>query len=152
VSHSSVGARQGVSIRRLGDKEQDRVAFSTVNNRLGYSNDSVVLTALLRLSMRATVGIINAGGIRGSSTYPMEQEWSTWSDLKAEIPFETNMVAVEIPGKVIEDMITESRTGIRTDPPMARGGYLHHCDQIKYNNEIRKIETIRGEPIDPKKL
>jgi Ca2+-binding EF-hand superfamily protein len=59
------------------------------------------------------------------------------------------MVAVEIPGKVLEDMITTSRQGIHKDPPVANGGYLHHCDQVKYSNDTCKIESIGGEPFDP---
>lgn len=133
-------------------KDPDQVAFSTVDNRLGDSSGSTILCTLFRMAMRASVGIVNAGCIRGNTTYPMEQKWFTWSDLKGEIPFSTELVAVEIPGKVIEDVITESRRGVREQPPVARGGYIHHCDQIQYDNENCKIVTICGEPFEPNKM
>jgi Ca2+-binding EF-hand superfamily protein len=126
--------------------------FSTESNRLGSSTGSQVLCSVMRMAMRASVAIMNAGCIRGGKVYPKDQEWFTWSDLKAEIPFSTVMVALEVPGRVIEAMITESREGAKMDPPVARGGYLHHCDQVVYNNETCRIETIRGAPFDPDKL
>lgn len=134
------------------DWMEDGAVFSTENNRLGDSTGSTVLCTVLRMAMRATVGITNAGTIRGNTTYPAEQEWFTWGDLKSEMPFSNQLVAVKIPGRVLEATITESRNGIRCDPPRASGGYLHHCTAIKYSNETCKIESIGSEPFDPDKL
>ena len=134
------------------DKTGDPIPFSTVDNRLGNTTGSTILCTLLRMAMRTSLAITNAGSIRGNKTYPPEQEWFTWSDLKAEIAFSTNLVAVKLPGKVIEKMITESRDGIRQDPPVARGGYLHHCDKVDYDNESCKIISIRGVAFDPDAL
>jgi 2',3'-cyclic-nucleotide 2'-phosphodiesterase (5'-nucleotidase family)/Ca2+-binding EF-hand superfamily protein len=134
------------------DKTSSPEPFSTENNRLGNTTGSTILCTLLRMAMRSSLAITNAGSIRGNKTYPLEQEWFTWSDLKAELAFSTNMVALELPGKVIEDMITESRAGIRCDPPVARGGYLHHCDKVNYDNESCKILTIAGMAFDPNAL
>lgn len=131
------------------DKTSEPIPFSTVNNRLGNTTGSTILCTLLRMAMRSSLAITNAGSIRGNKTYPPEQEWFTWSDLKAEIAFSTNMVALKLPGKVIEEMITESRAGIRQDPPVARGGYLHHCDKVEFDKESFKIVCIGGVAFDP---
>jgi hypothetical protein len=123
--------------------------FSTKNNRLGPSNGSRVLVTMLRMGMRATCAIINAGAIRAGKVYE-NQEWFAWSDLKGEIPFPTEYIALELPGRVLEATIKYSRRMvIEQDPPAASGGYLHACDQIEWNYETNSIDSIRGEKFDP---
>jgi 2',3'-cyclic-nucleotide 2'-phosphodiesterase (5'-nucleotidase family) len=126
--------------------------FSTANNRLGPTNGSTILTSMLRMGMRANCAILNAGTIRANKVYPKEQEWFTWSDLKAEIPFTTEMSAFYVPGHVLRDTIVNSRRGVLRNPPVSSGGYLHTCDQIVMNEAGDDIVTIRDEPFDPDKL
>jgi 5'-nucleotidase len=98
--------------------------FSTQDNRLGPSNGSQVFCTLLRMGMRAHCCIMNSGNIRAGKVYPKDQEWFTWSDLKAELPFPAKICAVEIPGRVLEGVISYSRRMARQDPPVASGSYM----------------------------
>mmetsp|Transcript_59864 Transcript_59864/g.147074 ORF Transcript_59864/g.147074 Transcript_59864/m.147074 type:complete len:690 (-) Transcript_59864:5246-7315(-) len=123
--------------------------FSTKDNRLGFSNGTVILTSIIRMGMRAEIGLLNAGNVRGGGTYPLDQEWFTMSDLKAEIPFCVGIFAVELPGHVIEDTINESRSKARIDPPIASGGYIHTCDKVEFSESEQRIISINGEPFDP---
>lgn len=123
--------------------------FTTKDNRLGLDNGTQVFAALVRMGMRAQCGLMNAGNIRAGRSYPMDQEWFTWSDLKAEIPYSVGITAVKLPGKVIEDMINASRSNAREDPPITYGGYIHTCDMIDFDEEQQKILSIRGMPFDP---
>ena len=92
------------------------------------------------------------GTIRAGKVYPKDQEWFTWKDLKAEIPFPTEMLAIEIPGKVIEDTIYHSRALSRKDPPQSTGGYLQVCDKIQMDEAGEKILQIQGEVFDPNRM
>ena len=119
--------------------------FTTANNRVGPSNGTTTLTSLLRMGMRAQCSIINAGTVRGNKVYnPNEHEWFTWSDLKTEIPFPTEMVVVPIPGQVLSDTIAYGR-----EHNVGTGGYIHHCDAIGWDFDKNRIETIQGQPMDP---
>ncbi|KAG7341889.1 EF hand domain containing protein [Nitzschia inconspicua] len=123
--------------------------FTTKDNRLGRDNGTRVFASLLRMGMRADCGLMNAGNIRGGKTYPLDQEWFTWSDLKAEIPFSVGITAVMLPGSLIEDVINYSRSQAREDPPVTSGGYINTCDMIDFDEENRKIVSIRGIPFNP---
>jgi 2',3'-cyclic-nucleotide 2'-phosphodiesterase (5'-nucleotidase family) len=125
--------------------------FTTKDNRLGVDNGTTVFASLVRMGMRAECGLMNAGNIRGGQTYPVDQEWFTWSDLKAEIPFSVGITAVKLPGKVLEDIINDSRSKAREDPPVTSGGYINTCDSIEFDEQQQKIISIRGEPFDPKR-
>jgi 2',3'-cyclic-nucleotide 2'-phosphodiesterase (5'-nucleotidase family) len=103
--------------------------------------------------MRADCCLMNAGNVRGGNVYdPKEQEWFTWKDLKAEFPFLTGLTDVELPGRVVEDTINQSRINARLNPPVASGAYIHGCDQIEFDEERRKVISINEEPFNPDKL
>jgi 5'-nucleotidase len=126
--------------------------FSTKNNRLGPSNGTTIFANMFRMGMRAECCMLNAGNIRGGNTYPPDQEWFTWSDLKAEIPYSVGMGAVKLPGRVLEETINHSRSFFRLVPPVASGGFIHVCDNIEFDEEQRRVVSIKGEPFDPDRL
>lgn len=86
---------------RFGDwisMEEEGATFVTEKNRVGPTNGTTVLTSILRMGMRAQCCIVNAGTVRGNKIYnPKNHEWFTWSDLKSEIPFPTEMVSERRP-------------------------------------------------------
>mmetsp|Transcript_27926 Transcript_27926/g.46196 ORF Transcript_27926/g.46196 Transcript_27926/m.46196 type:complete len:325 (+) Transcript_27926:3-977(+) len=125
--------------------------FTTKDNRLGLDNGTGIFASMLRMGMRAECGLMNAGNIRGGKTYPEDQEWFTWSDLKAEIPFQVGITAVSLPGQVLEDVINHSRRQARQSPPVTSGGYIQTCDNIEFDEEQQKIISIQGEPFDPER-
>jgi 2',3'-cyclic-nucleotide 2'-phosphodiesterase (5'-nucleotidase family)/Ca2+-binding EF-hand superfamily protein len=128
-----------------------KLVFSTCNNRLRPSTGTTALCTMLRMGMRCQCGLINAGSIRANKEYS-DSDYFTWSDLKAEMPFDTSMTATYIPGRVLETTIAHSRAGSRQDPPISAGGYIHGCSNIEFDDETQKIITIRGQPFDPDEL
>eukprot|EP00980_Cylindrotheca_fusiformis_P008587 scaffold1823_cov108-Cylindrotheca_fusiformis.AAC.8 len=132
-------------------KGGDKV-FSTKNNRLGPSTGSMALCSMFRMGMRADCCVCNSGAIRAGKVYPEEHEWFTWSDLKAEVPFPTELTAVQIPGRVIEETIRYSRRLAVQDPPQSSGGYLQHCDRIEMDEISCDIQKIAGKPYDPDQM
>ncbi|KAL3913535.1 MAG: hypothetical protein SGILL_006447 [Bacillariaceae sp.] len=131
------------------DSDPTTTLFSTKDNRLGHDNGTRVFATILRMGMRCDCGLMNAGNIRGGKTYAESDEWFTWSDLKAEIPFGVGMTAVYLPGQLIEDLINESREKARQSPPVTSGGYIQTCDHIDFDEASQKVISIHGEPFDP---
>jgi 2',3'-cyclic-nucleotide 2'-phosphodiesterase (5'-nucleotidase family) len=129
-------------------KGDDKV-FSTKNNRLGPSTGSMALCSMFRMGMRVECCVCNSGAIRAGKVYPEEHEWFTWSDLKAEVPFSTELTAVRLPGRVIEETIRYSRRLAVQDPPQSSGGYLQHCDNIEMDEITCEIKKMDGKPFDP---
>ena len=130
----------------------DLTIFSTKDNRLHPSTGTTALTTMIRMGMRCHCALINAGSVRGNHVYASDDDdalFFTWKDLKAEIPFPTLMTASYIPGHVLQDMITHSRSQSWLVPPIAAGGYIHTCTNICYNNRTHQIESIGGEPFEP---
>ncbi|KAL7571185.1 hypothetical protein ACA910_008847 [Epithemia clementina (nom. ined.)] len=156
INHQARNAHPGTS---NGDKEKaETLIFSTANNRIGPSTGTTALATMLRMGMRCQACFINAGCVRGNKVYnnPNEEEecsyFFTWNDLKTEMPFATEMTVTAMPGHVMEATITHSRQGQWETEPVAKGGYLHTCDHICYNNETRRIDRIMGAPYDPSRI
>lgn len=143
---------QKAKIFRFRDWLKGDEQFSTKDNRLGPSNGTTVFANMFRMGMRAECCLLNAGNIRGGNIYPVDQEWFTWSDLKAEVPYSVGMAEVQLPGRLLEETINDSRLLFRQDPPVASGGFIHVCDNIEFDEEHRKIVSIKGEPFDPDRL
>jgi hypothetical protein len=133
------------------DDNDDKAVFSTRQNRRGPSSGSTALATMLRMGMRCHCALLPAGSVRASKDYDQEA-FFTWSDLMAEIPFPTAMTVCYLPGHVLQDTITHSRQGSWADPPAAKGGYIHTCTNIRYNDASRCIESIQDEPFESERL
>lgn len=145
--------------------------FSTMNNRIQPSTGTTAICTMLQMGMRTNLCIINAGAIRGNNIYPLTttdniDTYFTWANLKNEIPFRTDMCVCTLPGRIIDEMIQHSRLGSyqHLSAPIASGGYLHTCRNVKYQEEdvavmtndsittcIRRLRilSIGNEPFDP---
>ena len=135
--------------KRIMDCFADKdLPFSTLNNRLGPSLGTTAIASMLRMGMRCHCCLINAGAVRANKVYDPEG-YFTFKDLKAEMPFPNAMAVCYIPGSVLQATIAHSRAGAKKIPPMSNGGYLHACDNIKYNDREDRIETVCGKPFDP---
>ena len=75
--------------------------FSSKRIRLEQTTVGSMLCDLLRDGLHCHGAIWNAGDIRGDYTYPVDQEFFTYSDLKTEVPWESPIVPVSMPGQVI---------------------------------------------------
>ena len=148
--HKILEELEGAKLFCLSDWVSSGSVFSTANNRIEPTAGSEALVSMIRMGMRAHCGLLNAGAIRGNRTY--SGEWFTWRDLKAEFPFSENVIAVNIPGKILEESIAFSRRGARQTPAVESGGFLQTCNNIWFDDETSKIESIGGETFDPEAL
>ena len=93
------------------------VALSSKGIRLRPSTCGVFLCSILRDTACVDCCLIGAGSIRASKNYDSE-EYFTYAHLKSEIPFQTNIVTLRLPGHVICDIITFTRGGCPLSPKL----------------------------------
>jgi 2',3'-cyclic-nucleotide 2'-phosphodiesterase (5'-nucleotidase family) len=128
-----------------------QVLFSTKDNRWHASTGTTAIASMLRMGLRAQCAMMNAGAVRSNKDYNNDA-FFTWSDLKETLPFATAMIAMPLPGSVLQETIHHSRRLARQDPPAASGGYLHACSNILFDSNDThhdRIVSIRGQPFDP---
>ncbi|WP_195268011.1 extracellular solute-binding protein [Eubacterium sp. 1001713B170207_170306_E7] len=86
----------------------------------------------------APIAVVNGGGIRGSLYEGDVRE----ADLKAVCPFDNQIVVVEMSGKVMQEMLENSLTTIRSSADVPGGRYLQ-VSGIKYTYDASKPEGQR---------
>jgi len=121
------------------------VAFSTKNNRLGPSTGTTALCSMVRMGLRCQVAFLNAGSVRCDKVYDQDHQF-TWSDLKGEMPFATEMVVCRLPGAVLQETLQHSRQYAPQN--IAKGGYLH-TSRTTVCRDDGTILSILGQPFDP---
>lgn len=146
ISLHTMGHGPGIS----ADDGNGSEGFSTANNRSGPSTGTTALATMLRMGMRCCdVALLNAGSVRGNRIYPPDQVYFTYSDLKAEMPFLTAMTITAMPGSVLQATVAHSRRFLGIS---ASGGLLHFCNNVVYDDETKRIETIKGQPFEEDKI
>lgn len=64
------------------------------------------------------------GGIRGNRDYPLDTEFFFLSDLETEMPFNNELVVVDMPGHVLSEIVSFTRSFSFVDPPVEYGGFM----------------------------
>ena len=83
--------------------------------RVGQCSLGTLFATILRDECRADVCLYNSGGIRGNASYGSEP--LTYGDLVAEVPFENNIITLEMTGDEVRDAIAFSEAEqIRKEP------------------------------------
>jgi 2',3'-cyclic-nucleotide 2'-phosphodiesterase (5'-nucleotidase family) len=126
---------EAATLMRLGPGQ----ALSSVGTRVRQTSMGSLLCSLIRDVLDADICFFNGGGIRASHEYPAH---FTYGDLKAEVPFDNEMVVVRLPGRVIREAIAASRA----HAPIESGGFLQVDDQTVVNAG-NSVESIGGEPL-----
>jgi 5'-nucleotidase len=78
----------------------DTIKLNSKGIRLVQTTMGTLLCTALRDSLMADCAVINAGNIRGNTLYADEKHAVTYADLKFEIPFDSKVTVVPLPGKV----------------------------------------------------
>lgn len=95
--------------------------------------------------------MVNAGNIRGNSDYDPDKRYFTYSDLKAEVPFNCEITIVALPGDVLAKTIEYSRQWSLQDPPVDKAGFLQVDDGVRWDSSVNKVTHVAGQPLDPRK-
>jgi len=116
--------RHMAKVREIADATLVEVAagevLSSVGTRVRQTSMGTLLCTRVRDAMQADVAILNGGAIRANTDYP---ERFTYGDLEAEVPFDNEVVVVEMPGATIKAAIAVSRA----HAPVESGGFLQSC-------------------------
>jgi hypothetical protein len=103
-----------------------------------------LLTSHLRDALCADAAVFNGGGIRANRTY---QDRFAYGDLKAELPFDNEVVVAELPGAVLQDAIQSSRSLA----PAESGGFLQVDDGVEVDAANRLLR-VAGAPFSPERV
>ncbi len=115
--------------------------LSSVGARAQQTSMGAFLCSLIRDTLHADVCVINGGGVRGAREY---RSRITYGDLKAELPFDNEVVVVPLPGAVLGAAIAASRS----QTPAEVGAFLQ-VDNGTMVDAYGVLTTISGEPVDP---
>ena len=72
--------------------------------------------------------------------------------MKSEIPFETPIAVVLLPGEVINKCVSYTRGFALQKPPIEKGGFLQTDDGILWDHITNTVLNIRGKPLNPTQL
>ncbi len=86
---------------------------------------------IVRNNLDVDCAILNAGGIRGNTSYEGKKAFF-FSDLMTELPFESKLISIKVPGKLIADAVAYSRLNARKSPPVEYGSYFYFCMCVAY--------------------
>ena len=125
--------------------------FSSQCIRLRPTTVGTFLATICREQLGADLCLLGSGSIRAQRSYDGEENFS-YAMLKSEFAFETALARVVLPGAVIADMITFTRSFALQDPPVAKGGYLQTCDRVEWNGNTNTVEQLCGECVEPNRM
>jgi 2',3'-cyclic-nucleotide 2'-phosphodiesterase (5'-nucleotidase family) len=106
--------------------------LSSVGARHQQTSLGTLLCSRMRDALGADHCIFNGGGVRAGRDYKTH---FTYGDVKAELPFDNEIVVVRMPGRVLRDAIVDSRK----HAPADSGAYLQIDDAL----QVEALEDAR---------
>jgi 2',3'-cyclic-nucleotide 2'-phosphodiesterase (5'-nucleotidase family) len=138
---AKVHALEGATLMTLPAGE----TISSVGGRARPTAVATLLCTLLRDALGAEACLFNAGGIRASRDYVGH---FTYGDLKAEVPFDNEIVVVRMPGRVVREAVTASRAMA----PAESGAFLHVDDRVVVEEPGNRVVAMAGAPLEDGRL
>lgn len=134
---AKVHALEGATLVVLGPGER----LSSVGMRARQTTMGTLICSRLRDALAADACVFNAGGIRAARDYA---ERFTYGDLKAEVPFDNEVVVARMPGRVLREAIAASRA----HAPAESGGYLQVDDRVLVEEPGHRAMAAAGGALD----
>ena len=120
--------------------------LSSIGMRLKPTTIGTFICTTLKKALNCEICMCGSGSIRASKNY-VGRSYFTYADLKAEMPFSTLIVVLNLPGQVCADMISHTRAYALQSPPVAKGGYIQTDDGVVWDRESNKVLQINGMPL-----
>ena len=116
--------------------------LSSVGSRVRQVSLGTFVCSRLRDALGAEGAIFNGGGIRASREY---EGRLTYGDLKAELPFDNEVVVVPLPGHVLARAVAASRAPAPAESP----AFLQVDDHMTVEEPGHRLTAVGGAPLDP---
>jgi len=119
--------------------------------RTSETNAGNLVTDVMRARLQADVALMNGGGIRGNQLVPAGA--LTRRDINALLPFLNVLVMLEVPGKVLREVLERSVSVY----PRESGGFLQVSglsfvfDPARPPGQRVVRVVVGGEPLDPER-
>jgi 2',3'-cyclic-nucleotide 2'-phosphodiesterase (5'-nucleotidase family) len=146
---AALRARVDVHMKRVHDLETATLAVlapdevvSSIGARARQTSFGSLVCSRVRDALGADACLFNGGGIRASREY---RGRITYGEIKAEVPFDNEVVLVRMPGSVVRDSVAASRA----HAPNESGGFLQVDDRMIVLEPSHAVVAIAGKPIDP---
>ena len=117
-------------------------SLSSIGARAQQTSLGTLACSLLRDTLGAEACLFNGGGLRAARAY---HGHFTYGDVKAELPFDNEIVVVALPGRVVRAAVAASRA----HAPAESGGFLQVDDGTTV--EGGEVTAIGGAPLDPER-
>lgn len=144
VAHKEglLGSMSGVAICTL-----DRPMSSKNTRKQAEGIAQLLCTKIKRSVPNADLCILQGGAVRGGADYPAGP--FTYGDLVNEMPFETEICVVQLPGHVIAESVKHSRSR----PDLERATFLHLDDGAEFE-DFPGLACLRlnGEPFEAERM
>jgi 2',3'-cyclic-nucleotide 2'-phosphodiesterase (5'-nucleotidase family)/Ca2+-binding EF-hand superfamily protein len=116
--------------------------------RLGQVSMGTILVTALRKAFGAECAMINAGNIRGNTEYPDSLREFTYSQLKSEMPFDSVVAEIPLPGRVINETVRFTRQWAIQDPPVEKGCYMQLDNRMTWDPATNTVTHINRQPLE----
>jgi 2',3'-cyclic-nucleotide 2'-phosphodiesterase (5'-nucleotidase family) len=116
------------------------VTLSSIGTRSRQTSVGTLLCSRIRDALFCDGCLLNGGGIRGGRDYSGR---ITYGDVKNELPFDNEVAAVVLPGRVIREAIASSRA----HAPRESGGFLQVDDRMLVQEPNNLLVSIGGAPL-----
>lgn len=113
--------------------------LSSAGSRARQTSMGTFVCSWLRDALGADAALFNGGGLRGSDVHT---DVFTLGDLQNELPFDNEIVIVELTGEVVKAAVAYSRR----NAPKGDGGFLQVDDQAAL--EADQLVRLAGAPLD----
>lgn len=118
--------------------------LSSVGTRTEQTSMGTLVASAIRDALGAEGALFNGGGIRAGRVY---EGAFTYGALKAEVPFDNEVVVVRIPGRVLAEAVAFSRA----NAPVPSGGFLQVDDGMIVAGPAHELVQVGGAPLDPER-
>ncbi len=113
--------------------------LSSVGTRMRQTSLGTLVCDSVRDALGAEACLFNGGAIRASREYTVRL---TYGDVKAEIPFDNEVVVARLPGAVVAEAVRASRA----HAPAESGGFLQVDGGVTMSDDGTLV-AIAGEPV-----
>jgi hypothetical protein len=143
---TALRARVDAHMRRVHELETATLVklakgavLSSIGTRVRQTSMGTLVCSLVRDALGADACLFNGGGIRAAREY---HDHVTYGDIKAEVPFDNEVVVARLPGSLVREAVAASRA----HAPAESGGFLQVDDAVRAPRDI--VTEVRGAPLE----